>query len=122
MTTGNQYLDLFIGGIFGILAYVFILKLPKVKKRAETANLRFSIKQYLLDDWLSIVGSFITVLLAIFIFDEIGGAYPSIVKWAKFFFIFVGYTGSSLLIGAFSVADKKIQSAVDYKTNIADNK
>jgi len=122
MTTGNVYLDLFIGGILGQLLHVLVLKLPAVKKRAENANMQFNALQYFKDDWLGLSASIISILICIFVFDEITGAYPSIVKYAKFFFIFVGYTGSSFLLGIFSRAEKKIQTVVDVKTNIADNK
>jgi len=122
MTTGNVYLDLFIGGLLGQLFHVLVIKLPALKKRATDANTTFNPAQYFKDDWLALTASLVTILICIFLFDEITGAYPSIVKYAKFFFIFVGYTGSSVLLGALSRADKKIQKVVDTKTNIADHK
>lgn len=122
MTTGNVYLDLIIGGILGQILHIIAVKLPAVKKRALAANMGFDPAQYFKDDWLAIAASAVTILICVFIFDEITGAYPSVVKWAKFLFIFVGYTGSSILLNALSKTEKKIQNVVDIKTNIADNK
>ena len=41
-------------------------------------------------------------------------------KNIKIGFAFIGYTGSDVLNRVFSVANKKLNSAIDYKTNIAD--
>jgi len=122
MTTGIIYLDCFIGGVIGILCHVLLLKLPAMKKRAENANTDFKVSEYLKNDWLTIAGSFITVFVAIFVLDELLAMKPSVAKWVKFFFVFVGYTGSSILQGIFSKTETQIQKVIDVKTNIADNK
>lgn len=121
MTTGNIFIDCFIGGVIGILCHVFLLKLPALKKRAEKANAYFSISGYFKNDWLTLVGSLLTVVVAIFVLDELLAFRPSIEKWLKFSFVFIGYTGSSILQGIFSKTDSKIQQIVDTKTNKADN-
>jgi len=122
MTTGNLHLDLFIGGMLGMLFHVFVLKLPALKSRAKNANMPFNVGDYFRDDWIALGASIIAIAIGIFIFDEATGAYPSITKWAKFFFIFVGYTGSSLLQGILSKTESRIQTIVDKKTDIADNR
>lgn len=121
MTTGNLYLDLFIGGLIGIMCHVFLLKLPALKRRADKANTSFSVGAYFKNDWLTLVGSLLAVVVAMFVLDEILAFKPSIEKWLKFSFIFIGYTGSSILQGIFSKTENKIQKIVDEKTNKADN-
>lgn len=121
MTTGNIFLDCLIGGFIGILCHVFLLKLPALKKRAEKANTAFSVKQYFKNDWITLVGSLLTVVVVIFVLDELIAFKPSIEKWLKFSFVFIGYTGSSILQGIFSKTEDKIQRIVDEKTNKADN-
>jgi len=121
MTTGNLYFDMFIGVIFGVLFHVFVMKLPALKRRAKAANVPFNVNDYFRDDWIALAASLITGAIGIFVFDELTGAYPSVVKYAKFFFVFVGYTGSSLLQGILSKTEAKIQAVVDLKTDKADN-
>ena len=111
-----------IAGTLGILFHVFVMKLPAIKKRAEAANTTLSLKDYLKTDWLSLASSFLTLIICVYIIDEITKFRPSILEWIKFFFLFIGYTGSSILQSALGRADKEIRNIVDVKTNIADNK
>lgn len=122
MTTGNQFLDLFIAGLLGVLAHVFFVKLPAVRKRSLAANKPFVASEYFKDEWVALIGSIITVVICVFIVDEIVGYNPSLMRFIKGLFVFVGYTGSSLLIALFGVADKAILKVVDKKTDIADSK
>lgn len=122
MTTGNVYLDLFIGGLLGMLFQVFVLKMPALKKRAEAANVEFKPMDYFKTDWLALSTSVLSIVIGVFVFDELTNSYPSIVKYAKFFFIFVGYTGASFLQGVLGVYDTRVRNIVNEKTNIADAK
>jgi len=122
MSTGSIYLDCLIGGLIGILCHVFLLKLPALKKRAEKANTSFSVTAYFKNDWLTLAGSLITVVVVIFVLDELLAFKPGVAKWLKFFFIFIGYTGSSILQGIFSKTENRIQAIVDKKTDVADGK
>lgn len=120
MTTGNLHFDLIIAGLIGMLFHIFVLKLPAMKVRAKNANTDFSIKDYLKDDWVALGASLISVIVAVFVIDEILNFKPSIKDYLKFFFVFIGYTGSSILQGVLSKTEKKIQEIVDEKTNKAD--
>jgi len=118
----NTLIECFIAGLLGILFHVFVIKLPAIKKRAEAANTTLSLSEYLKSDWLALSGSLLTVIICVFILDEITKFRPSILEWIKFFFIFLGYTGSSILQSALGRADKEIRNIIDVKTNIADGK
>lgn len=118
----NTSIECFIAGLLGILFHVFALKLPAVKKRAEAANVAFSVKEYLKADWLALISSVLTLIICVYVLDEITKFRPSILDWIKFFFVFIGFTGSSILIHALGRADKTIRDIVDVKTNIADGK
>ena len=52
--------------------------------------------------------------------DELLAAKPSLSEYIKWFFIFVGYTGSSLIQSVLSATSKKINAIIDLKTNLAD--
>lgn len=116
------YIWCFALGIIGVLFHIFAVKAPAVKSRAEAANLPFSLSDYLRKDSLAIISSLITVIAAVLLVDEIIGYNPSLVRFIKFFFLFVGYTGSSLLITVLGKFDSYTKTVVDAKTNIADKK
>lgn len=115
------YINCVIGGILGMLFHLFAVKLPAVKKRATAANLKFNIKDYFKDDYLALISNVLMLVILVWALDEIVGYNPSFIRGAKFFFIFVGYTGSSFLIDKFGKYDKTTNKIVDEKTNIADS-
>jgi len=118
----NIYLSCVIAGMLGMLFHVFVVKYPALKKRANDANLTLSVKKYLTTDWLSLLGSFLSVVIVVYVLDEIAKVRPEIMGYIKGLFIFIGYTGSSLIQSWLGKADKIIQGIVDIKTNIADGK
>ena len=120
--TANLYINCVIGGILGILFHIFVLKLPAVRARAKAANVPFKMSDYFKDDYLAIVASLLTVIILVWVLDEIIGYNPSFMRYIKFFFIFIGYTGSSVLVNVFGKFDKEVQKIVDIKTDISDGK
>ena len=115
----NNYLIYSLAGALGVVLQICI-KVNVLKNNSKTANHAFSYKEYFKDDLFTIIGSFTTVAIAIICIDEIVGLNSKIAEYVKWFFVFVGYTGSSIIQVAFSVTAKKIQAIVDVKTNIAD--
>lgn len=109
-------------GLLGVLFHIFAVKAPQAQKRAEAANVPFKLIDYLKSDSLAITASIITVVIMVFLLDEIIGYNPSFIRYVKFGFVFVGYTGSSLLITLLGKFDKGITVIIDKKTNIADAK
>lgn len=116
------YLQCFIAGILGILFHVVAVKIPKLQKRFKTANLEFSLKEYIKGDYPALLSSLVTVFTCAYVLDEIVGVKPEILEFVKFFFVFVGYSGSSLLVSALSKADSYVNKIIDEKTNRADEK
>jgi hypothetical protein len=113
------YLQCFVIALLGGLLQTSF-KMRSLQIKAKLANLEFSIKQYLKDDWIVIGGNLITIFLCLFFVDEILNIKPEAIDYLKLGFAFVGYTGSDILNRVFSVANKKLNSAIDYKTTIAD--
>jgi len=118
--TLSLYVQCFIAGCLGIIFHLLAVKMPSVETRAKAANLEFSTLGYLKDDWKAIAASFMTVLIAVFALDELVGYKPEILSWMKWFFIAIGFMGSSLLIALLGKASKAINSVVDIKTNELD--
>lgn len=97
-----------------------VLKLRSMQTKSKAANLEFKILDYFKDDWLSIAACFLTIILFLLFGDEVLNINEKIISYIKIGFGFVGYTGSDIASRFFSVVDKKINSVIDYKTNVAD--
>ena len=115
----NQLPVYFLGGALGVLLQI-LFKIQNLKKQSTIANHSFSVKDYFKDDFISIISSFVAVGIAIYVIDELLAAKPSLSEYIKWFFIFVGYTGSSLIQSVLSATSKKINAIIDLKTNLAD--
>lgn len=120
MITSTHYILCFCAGILGISFHIFAIKLPSLQRRAKVANTKFSLKDYFADDWVSLGASIITVLIAILALDELLGYRPNLLGYIKYFFFFVGFTGSSILVSLLGKTDKAINAIIDTKTDIAD--
>lgn len=109
----------FLGGSIGV-ALQILFKIQSLKSRSKLANHSFSLKEYFNDDWVTILTSFVCIGAAVYVIDEFIKKTPELVDYIKWFFIFVGYSGSSVIQSVLSVTSKKINSIIDIKSNIAD--
>ena len=116
----QTYLFCFLAGLSGICAHVLFIKLPELKKSSKVANRPFVLSGYFSDEWLALASSVLTILIAMLVIDEIIKWQPFVIDWLKWFFVFIGYTGSSLLQAALGKTADKINQVIDVKTNIAD--
>lgn len=114
------YFQCLVAGVLGILFHIFVLKLPALKKRAVAANVEFSPKNFFKEEWISVGSSVITVAIALLVMDELLNFKPSIYNALKGLFVFVGFTGSSILQHALGKTEKAVLNVIDRKTNIAD--
>jgi len=86
----------------------------------KKANLKFSVFGYFADDkWALMVDVFFSFAL-VYIVDEWLSLDSRLLSKIKSIFIFVGFTGSYVVLQLMSVAKDKFRKAVDYKTDIAD--
>jgi hypothetical protein len=117
--TIQLYIICFVVAILG-MALQTILKLRSIKTKAALANVSFNPLTYFKEDWLSIAASLITIILTLFFVSEILNWNALVINYVKIGFAFVGYTGSDIMSRLFSVVNARINSAIDYKTTIAD--
>jgi hypothetical protein len=95
--------------------------MPSYKSKCLAANKPFSVIEYFKLDGLRILGSITTIAVLMAIWDEWIGWNPFVLKYAKSLFVFVGFSGSSLLLGIFGVASKKVTDLLSLKANAFDN-
>lgn len=117
--TLSLYIQCFAVAFFGMLLQA-LLKIKSIQDKAKKANVQFSPKEYLIDDWVSHSASLVTVIMVMFFVDEFAHFSEFVMMYIKFGFAFVGYTGSDIMSRLFSVVNKRINKAIDYKTSIAD--
>lgn len=113
------YIQCFLVAFFGMLLQA-LLKIKSLQDKARKANVQFSPKEYLVDDWVSHSASLVTVIMIMFFVDELAHFSEYVMNYVKFGFAFVGYTGSDIMSRLFSVVNKRINNAIDDKTTIAD--
>lgn len=116
-----QSLTLIICGLAGVFFHC-CFKANSLKNQAKVANVSdFSVWTYIREDYLSIMSSFLSVLIWLLIFGEVAAQYPKLENFQRGTFILMGGSGSYLIQYFFSTAEKKITSVIDHKTNVADN-
>jgi hypothetical protein len=120
--TFETYLWCFLAGLLGLLFHLFAIKIPSVKTSSKVANLPFSYRQYFQDDLAGILGSLLAVLVFLIVLDELVAIKPIILPFLKIGFVFVGISGSAILIKILGRAQKKINDVIDEKTDKADGK
>lgn len=97
-----------------------LLKVKSIQDKAKKANVQFNPREYFFEDRLSHGASLVTVIMIMFFVDEFAHFSEYVMQYIKFGFAFVGYTGSDIMSRLFSVVNKRINNAIDYKTTIAD--
>lgn len=112
----------FLAGVLGQLLHIFAIKVPAMKERAKVANEKFNLLEYLKDDLAAVLSNVLTILIFLVVLDELIKLKPAVEPYLKVGFVFVGFTGSSILISLLGRAQKKLNQVVDEKTNIADGK
>lgn len=117
--THSEYAILFTIGFLGMILQA-LLKMKAIQTKAKMGNIKFSPKEYFIEDWVSHLASIVTLVMFLFFVDEIVTFNKIAGNYLKFGFAFVGYTGSDIMSRIFSVMNKRINSAIDYKTTIAD--
>lgn len=113
-------LQLIPPALLGVLFHLFVVKLPSARRKSKAANIPFSPAAYIKEEWDIIVGNLICVSMLIIGIDELAKWKPSIINAVKWLFFFVGISGSSVFMYAFSRVDKTFKKIIDIKTNVAD--
>lgn len=115
----QNYLELLAVALIGMALHT-VLKIKSLKEKAKLANVEFKISQYFANDWPSILASALTIGMFLFFIDSLVKWQPKAENYLRVGFAFVGYTGSDIASRLFSVVNKKINTAIDYKTTVAD--
>lgn len=108
-------------GLLGI-SFQTLIKISTLKKQAQLTNHKFNVIDYFNNDWPTVCLNLITLAVAVIAMDELVKYQPKVLPFIKWFFFFIGYTGSSLLNYFLSKSQNLINNVIDQKSNIADSK
>jgi hypothetical protein len=117
--TLHLYVACFAIALIGMALHM-ALKMKSLQDKARAANVVFKARQYFHDDWLSILGSLLTIFMFLLFIDNVLKWKPALIDFVKIFFAFVGYTGSDIASRLFGVLNTKINSVIDQKANALD--
>lgn len=116
------YLACFAMGTFGfIISTAMIMR--SLSKKAKMSNVAYLPSQYFKDDWFIFVITYGVIFSMLIAMAYVPG---SILKndWALIItlglFSLIGYNANDIASRFYSVANQKLNSAIDYKTTIAD--
>jgi len=117
--TALDYFILFFIAFLGMLLQM-LLKARSIQDKAKKANVVFSFKEYFFGDWISHGVSIVTILMFMFFISEAINFHPAVANYLKIGFAFVGYSSADIASRIFSVVNKRVNNAIDYKTTQAD--
>lgn len=114
-----DYLIIFLVAFLGMVLQM-LLKIKSLQEKAKKANVIFSTKEYLRDDRVSHAISIVTIIMFMFFINEFVTFNAVVSKYLKIGFAFVGYSSADIASRIFSVVNKRINNAIDYKTTQSD--
>ena len=117
--THELYTQCVIACLIGNVLHV-CFKILSLWRNHKKANLEFSFASYFRDDKIPLMVDFLASFAVVYIIDEWLSFNEFIIGKIKSIFIFVGFTGSYVIMLLMSVSEKKFRAAIDHKTNIAD--
>lgn len=117
--TIKDYSIIFVISMLGMILQM-LLKIKSIQEKAKKANVTFSIKEYMIDDWVSHTISLVTIVMFMFFINEIINFNAIVSNYLKIGFAFVGYSSSDIASRVFSVVNRRVNDAIDYKTTQAD--
>ncbi len=110
-----------LAGLLGVFVHS-CLRANSLIKDAKTANIDFTVKDYLEKDFLGISVSIAMVFVWLLVFPEVAKVRPNVLIYTRITFFAMGLLGSYIAQIVFTKAKGYIRNIVDQKTDIADRK
>jgi len=117
--THELYIQCVIACLIGNVLHV-AFKILALRTDHKIANLEFSLWGYIKNDWVALLCDVLASFAIVYVIDEWLSFNEFIIGKIKTIFVFIGFTGSYVILQFMSVAKKKFRMAVDYKTTISD--
>lgn len=105
-----------VAALIGQLIHIFVVKIPSLQTRFRKAKVPFSVKEFFKAEWVTMVGNLFAIIGLLWTLDETLNIRPEILVAIKWLFLFVGFTGSSIVLSVFSKTGKYLNNIIDLKT------
>ena len=115
--TKELYIQCVLATLLGNILHV-AFKVLALWKDHKVANLEFSFLSYLKDDWLALICDAFSSFLIVYLIDEWLSFNEFIIGKIKTIFVFIGFTGSYVILTLLSVAKKKFRMAVTIRRRL----
>lgn len=119
----NIYLQAGLISLIGLL-FSLVMVMRSLLNKARAANLKFNWTVFLSQDLVfQAIGTVLTVSLALMLLGPTFKQYPKLQDNDLLIlsvFATIGYIGSDIASRFFSVMNKRLTNAIDYKTTMAD--
>ena len=111
--------------VCGLVALVgggihFVTDMNSSRKLALKGNYEWTKKQYLNDQMLAAIASFLWVVFVALVFTEVVAKYEQIFDWKRLIFGVMGYAGDSFAIKVLGKASDRALAVIDNKTSQID--
>lgn len=113
------YIQSAIIALLGLILAV-LLQMKSQQDKARAANLIFSAKGYVSGEWITISTSIVVIIIGLYFIPIVASINPSYISYIRPAFLPLGYMGTDIILKLFGVVNKKLNAAIDYKTDIAD--
>jgi hypothetical protein len=115
-----EFYEIAIAGLIGMVLQM-LMKAKSIQDKARLANVEFKFFEYFTQDWVSHLISTVAVMLFLVLVrrrvQDIPQNLYELVLGAS---ATVGYSGADLVSRFFSATNRKVNMAIDHKTNISD--
>lgn len=95
-------------------------KLASLKRSAKALKIQFGLKEYLNEEWPTIMISIILVFMWPFLFEEAAQKYSYLEFWVTCSFAGIGFFGSYILQAVSGRGEKIIRNAISENTDKAE--
>jgi hypothetical protein len=117
--TISLYINCLAIAILGLIISM-LMQMKSLSDKAKSANVIFIPKTYFQKEWISILIAIAIISLWLILLPAIAGLEPKYEKYFKIFSLPMGYMGTDIVLKFLGLINKKINSAIGYKSNIAD--
>lgn len=109
-------------GLIGLLGLVFavLMQLKSQRDKAKVANLQFTMAGFFADEWINFSISLVVIIIGLVLIPTVVGWKPAYIPFVRPAFLPIGYMGTDIILKLFGVVNKRLNAAIDVKTDISD--
>lgn len=117
--TISLYVNCGLIGLLGLILAVS-MQLKSQRDKAKVANLQFTISGFFADEWINFFISLVVIVIGLVLIPTVVGWKPAYIPFVRPAFLPIGYMGTDIILKLFGVVNKRLNAAIDVKTDISD--